>query len=555
MDDARRLQHSAGPAGRDLLSPDFQRFFVGLHDRFAPRVALARRARGDAIEGALHGGRAPGALAASEARGDWQAPPLPEALTRPGIEISGPVSITSMAINALNPGPEGVRAVGYLDDDEDSAGHRLEDTLQAARNRCAALDGRLEHFDAVKDKHYELAAGTLPFFVHRERGWHLDEPEVTIDGEPVSASLLGTALTLFHAGRRHAALGQSIHFYLPKLESAEEAALHRDVFDHCMVELPYLSEVPLRAIALVESLPAVWCMEEILHALGPYAGGLNAARWDLKASLLEFAMNDPAMVWPDRFDVDIKTTPFLSEIFRRLVAFCGKHGAVPIGGMATALPSRDDEVNRQAAAAIAADKKWEAEQGFVRGWVAHIHHMATAAAPFERRWSQGFDPKQLPVDPARHPIRIERPAGMLSEDGTRRNLRTLLEYLHGWLGGRGAVAIDSLEGRPGKRPALMEDLATARISAAQTAQRLVHEARCEDTGRVHDARLVRKLADAELHDVLRLRTGASADARRRYEEAQGIALAWVRRMADFDFRSLGSFSREELRAQAQSPAL
>ena len=27
---------------------------------------------------------------------------------------------------------------------------------------------------------------------------------------------------------------------------------------------------------------AVWEMEEILYALGPYAAGLNAARWDLK---------------------------------------------------------------------------------------------------------------------------------------------------------------------------------------------------------------------------------------------------------------------------------
>src|SRR5258705_13739518 len=41
------------------------------------------------------------------------------------IEISGPCSITSMFINALNPGPEGERAAGDLDDDEDSGGHRL----------------------------------------------------------------------------------------------------------------------------------------------------------------------------------------------------------------------------------------------------------------------------------------------------------------------------------------------------------------------------------------------------------------------------------------------
>ena len=64
--------------------------------------------------------------------GDWQVPPVPDDLRKPGIEISGPCSITSMFINALNPGPEGERAEGDLDDDEDSAGHRLIDTVRAA---------------------------------------------------------------------------------------------------------------------------------------------------------------------------------------------------------------------------------------------------------------------------------------------------------------------------------------------------------------------------------------------------------------------------------------
>ena len=147
----------------------------------------------------------------------------------------------------------------------------------------------------------------------------------------------------------------------------------------------------IRAILLVESLPAAFEMEEMLFALGPYAAGLNAARWDLKASLIEYAMTNPDGVWPDRFDVDIKTTPFLANLFRRLVAVCLRHGAVPIGGMATALPSRDETVNRQAAAAIRADKEWEARQGFRRGWVAHIHHMAAAAQPFVELDKSGME--------------------------------------------------------------------------------------------------------------------------------------------------------------------
>jgi malate synthase len=60
----------------------------------------------------------------------------------------------------------------------------------------------------------------------------------------------------------------------------------------------------------------------MLYELGPYAAGLNAARWDLKASVFEYVMADPKSVWPDRFGVDVKTTPFIADIFRRLVAVC-----------------------------------------------------------------------------------------------------------------------------------------------------------------------------------------------------------------------------------------
>ena len=113
----------------------------------------------------------------------------------------------------------------------------------------------------------------------------------------------------------------------------------------------------------------------MLFTLGAYGAGLNAARWDLKASLIEYVMTNPAGVWPDRFDVDIKTTPFMANMFRRLVAVCLRHGAVPIGGMATALPSRDEEVNRKAAAAIRADKEWEARRvspGMGRPYLSHV---------------------------------------------------------------------------------------------------------------------------------------------------------------------------------------
>src|SRR5947199_2904353 len=472
---ATRVKFAPVEGAAPLFTPVFLDYLVDLHDRFTPRIGelLARRA--EALTRAHTRSVLPSNPPTSAATtGDWHVPPVPTDLQKPGIEISGPCSITSMFINALNPGPEGERAEGDLDDDEDSGGHRLVDTVRATHNRLAAVNRELAFEDRERGRSYRIAPGELPFFMHRERGLHLDEPDVTIDGKPVNAAILGTALTLFYAGRAQADRGLGIYFYLPKLEHAPEARWYRAAFDPSRELLPALRRATIRAIVLVESLPCVYEMDEMLWELGPYAAGLNAARWDLKASIFEFVMADPTQVWPDRFGVDITTTPFLANIFRRLVAICLKRGAVPIGGMATALPSNDPEVNRVAGEAIRKDKEWEAAQGFIRAWVAHIFHMKTAADPFRELIGSGWTPTPEMAKPETYPVKIEVPAGAVTVEGTRRNARMLIEYVEGWLNGRGAKGIDSLEGKPGVHPALMEDLATGRMSVAQIAQRVRH---------------------------------------------------------------------------------
>ena len=555
MSNHPRVLYRNVPGATEILTPDFLDFFASLDDAMHAQLAALRTARAQRLRQALRDNMPPASMPPSEATLEpWQVPALPAPLTLPGIEISGPASIASMMVQALNPGPEGERAVGYLDDDEDSGGHCLADTVAAARNRKAAVEGTLSAEDPQRGKSYRVEPGPLPFFMHRERGLYLDEHDLTIDGHPVAASLLGIAATLFHAGRSQVSRGESINFYLPKAESVAEVQFYRAIFDHARARLPYLAQASIRAIILVESLPAAFEMEEMLFALGPYAAGLNAARWDLKASLIEYAMTNSAGVWPDRFDVDIKTTPFLANLFRRLVAVCLRHGAVPIGGMATALPSRDQAVNRQAAAAIRADKNWEAGQGFRRGWVAHIHHMAAAAQPFVELDKNGWRPGPEMADPANYPLRIETPAGSITELGTRRNLRTLLEYLEGWLRGRGAKGIDSMGGQLGARPALMEDLATARISTAQTAQRLLHGIPCQDTGRRHSPTMVKEILGGECADILaRLGDLSEPELRTRYQYSVGIALRWIRNYTELDFRSLGSYTRNELESIGRAP--
>src|SRR5499426_414654 len=564
MSASTRVRFAPVEGADRLFTAEFCDYLCTMHDDFTPRVHALRRQRDAVLRRALEQGTLPGPQPPSAATtGDWKVPPVPEDLRRPGIEISGPCSITSMFINALNPGPEGERAEGDLDDDEDSAGHRLVDTVRACHNRLAAVNRELGFVDRERNREYKIAEGELPFFMHRERGLHLDEMEVTVDGAPISAAALGTALTLYYPGRAQADRGQGIYFYLPKVESADECAWYRDFFDKSRELLPFLKTAVIRAIPLVESLPAVYQMDEMLHALGPYAAGLNAARWDLKASIFEYVMADPHAVWPDRFGVDIKTTPFLANIFRRLVAVCLKRGAVPIGGMATALPNPDPEVNRVAAEAIRKDKEWEAEQGFIRAWVAHIFHMKTAADPFKQLLAGGWKPTREMVDPERYPVRIEVPQGPITLEGTRRNARMVVEYVEGWLNGRGAKGIDSLAGKPGIHPALMEDLATGRMSVAQIAQRIRHHAKTTaGPDGIHDFPQVKDLLREECEDILRLaREGARDDrgrkafeeAEERYRKAVKIAMQWIKNYTELDFRSLGSYTRRDLDHIATAP--
>src|SRR5262249_39690113 len=127
-----RVRWTAVEGSDALFTSPFLDYLVSLAREFTPRVHQLRAARDTGLQRALRYRVAPSAPPpGSIVLGAWRVPPVPPDLRRPGIEISGPCSITGMFINALNPGPEGERAEGDLDDDEDSAGHRLIDTVRA----------------------------------------------------------------------------------------------------------------------------------------------------------------------------------------------------------------------------------------------------------------------------------------------------------------------------------------------------------------------------------------------------------------------------------------
>jgi malate synthase len=179
--------------------------------------------------------------------------------------------------------------------------------------------------------------------------------------------------------------------------------------------------------------------------------------------------------------------------------------------------------------------------------------MKTAADPFKKLLASGWKPTATMADPANYPVRIEVPAGPVTVEGTRRNARMVVEYVEGWLNGRGAKGIDSLAGKPGIHPALMEDLATGRMSVAQIAQRIRHGARTTDgPAAVHDFEMVKRLLQSETDDIINGLKG-DATAEERYRKALKIALRWIKNYTDLDFRSLGSYTRADLDRIASAP--
>jgi malate synthase len=157
------------------------------------------------------------------------------------------------------------------------------------------------------------------------------------------------------------------------------------------------------------------------------------------------------------------------------------------------------------------------------------------------------------ANPDNYPIQVDVPPGPITWGGTHRNARMLLEYLEGWLRGRGAKGIDSLAGKPGLRPALMEDLATARISVAQIAQRILHSARDSETGEAHTFDRVKRVLCEELEALYGLTGGADGETADRYRQAYKISLRWIRNYTELEFRSLGSYTHGDLAAIAAAP--
>jgi malate synthase len=323
----------------------------------------------------------------------------------------------------------------------------------------------------------------------------------------MSASLFDVALVAYQANVDR--LRHPLSFYIPKSESADEALWWRDLF-RAIEEAKGLAPGYIKCMALVESHPIAYQMEEFIYNLRDHIIGLNLGRWDYMASLIHFNLEDEEWILPDRNTIP-HDVPFFQNLRELLAETCHKHGILAIGGMTALYPSRTDaELNERALRVLAADKKNEANCLMDGAWTGHPdqNEIAVQQFPFPNQVQA-----RKPGAPAHPDLRpTPKGVGSVSESGTRAAIRTVIRYRNGVLNGKGASLLDGY----------MEDLATDRIYRLMIAQRMRH--RVQNT---HES--VTQMFDEELDRILReLPPDADPSLIENYKTARHLSESLIR---------------------------
>ena len=312
----------------------------------------------------------------------------------------------------------------------------------------------------------------------RPRGWHLDEKHMLVDGKSISGALFDFGLYFFHNTRELINRGSGPYFYLPKMESHQEARIWNDVFNLAQDELG-ISRGTIRATVLIETIPAAFEMDEILYELRDHSAGLNCGRWDYIFSCIKKFRAKKDFILADRALVTM-TTHFMRSYSLLCIKTCHRRNTFAMGGMAAQIPVKNDsKANEEAFAKVRADKQREAGDGHDGTWVAHPGMVQLAMDSFDAiiKTPNQIDKKREAVNVTAQDLLDFGPRGPISDAGLRQNVSVGVQYLEAWLRGHGAVPLFNL----------MEDAATSEISRAQVWQWIRHP-----DGRLQDGRKVTK---------------------------------------------------------------
>ena len=327
--------------------------------------------------------------------GKFAGPEIPADLKRQWIQGTGPAtkpnaplatSIRNVAYALLS------GADGWMFDGEDAVGQiatmSLDNQrslklaiahsplfLKVAEQVAGAMNAWGQGFfrrPIVKDWKKQLEFTTKIF---RARGLHLDDRHVRcVDGTGFSASIVDTALYVVHNHQALQKANASIVLYLPKIQTAEEAALWNDILA-ALEEHLGLAAGTIKVYVLVEQLEASFQLMEIRAALGTHFVGFNTGRWDYINSVADAMTWEPGFLNPN-IDAITMTYGYMrtyEDRVRRAVNTPDRNGRFALwqGGMEPNIPvgSRAGVQDGMRRAVAGAER--EQQEGASGKWVSH----------------------------------------------------------------------------------------------------------------------------------------------------------------------------------------
>ncbi|HMB68147.1 MAG TPA: malate synthase [bacterium] len=352
--------------------------------------------------------------------GDFDGSEIPDALRRQWIQGTGPAarpreplerSIRNVAYALLS------GADGWMFDGEDALGQTSTMSLDNQRNLRTAIHRRPEFLTVAEQVAGEMNAWAEGFFgrkiigdwreqldftttIFRARGLHLDDRHVRrSDGGGFSASIVDAALYVTHNHRELEGRGRPVVLYLPKIQTAEEAALWNAVLGALEDHLG-MRRGSVKTYVLVEQLEASFQLMEIRAALAPRFVGFNTGRWDYINSVSD------AMAWDPDFhnpNIDAVTMTYgymrnYEDRVRRAVNTPDRNGRFALwqGGMEPNIPVGGKAGVEAGMKRAVAGAEREEREGASGKWVAHWKMVHIVRPVWERAGKENQLGREFP---------------------------------------------------------------------------------------------------------------------------------------------------------------
>lgn len=439
-------------------------------ESFIPRTTIKVK---DARDGAFTGSEIP-----SDLRRQWIQGTGPG--TKPHASIQQ--GIRNIAYALLS------GADGWMFDGEDALGQISTMSLDNQRNIKLAIHHDPIFLEAAEKVAEEMNGWAQGFFgrriiedwrrqlefttkLFRPRGLHLDDRHVQrTDGLGFSASIVDMVQYVVNNGGPLRAEGSSIVLYLPKIQTAEEAALWNDILSVLEQHLG-LAAGAIKAYVLVEQLEASFQLMEIRAALGRHFVGFNTGRWDYINSVADALSWDPEFINPniDSITMTYGYMRVYEDRVRRAVNTPDQLGNYALwqGGMEPNIPVGTEAGVRDGMKRAVAGAEREEREGASGKWVAHWKMVHIVRPVWEKTGKQNqlgrsFPPLTYTPDDADNLALLEPAPRTIA--GARDLLSVALQYGNAFGQGFQAAALKPADffGN-GDVLYLMEDMATGEI--------------------------------------------------------------------------------------------